>query len=166
MYSALQISDFFIRKGGVSPLKLQKLLYYSQVWYFVKSEKKLFSDDIGAWIYGPAIYDVWSNFRYMKRSSDIPTFRDNETQFDPNTIIHLEDVWNAYGQLTGGQLVDLTHSEKPWVISRQGYLDDQPSKKVIVIDKFTTSDYKLTHNLTIPLAQAPLNSIGDFHHIL
>ncbi|MCO7721944.1 DUF4065 domain-containing protein [Myroides odoratimimus] len=162
MYTALDISNFFISKGGVSPLKLQKLLYYSQVWYFVKKKNSLFSDNIGAWVYGPAIYNVWSNFRFMKRSSDIPKFRAKEINFPNNTLSHLEDVWNAYGHLTGAQLVDLTHSEKPWTISRQGYLDDQPSDKFITIDDYTTSDYQLTQNNTIPKAIMPLNALGSF----
>ena len=73
-YRALDVSSFFIKKG-VSPLKLQKLLYYSQLWFFVKNDKRLFDDRIQAWIYGPVVYDVWANFKFMKRSSIIPNNR-------------------------------------------------------------------------------------------
>ena len=54
------------KKMSVSPLKLQKLLYYSQAWsmVFFGRERQLFADVPQAWVNGPVypvIYDMWRN---------------------------------------------------------------------------------------------------------
>lgn len=161
--TALDISSFFIKKG-VSPLKLQKLLYYSQVWYFVKNKKLLFDDRIQAWIYGPVVYSVWSNFKYMKRSAIIPYNRANFTNLDSHLMIHLNDVWNSYGHLSGSDLVDLTHGDLPWKNSRKGLLNDQPSDKQVIIDDATTKDFVLDPHNNIPTVD-PRHSLGHYSNI-
>ncbi len=161
-YKAIDISSYFINKG-VTPLKIQKLLYYSQVWYFVKYGKKLFSDNLQAWIYGPVVYDVWNNFRFIKRSAFIPKSKINQNDFS-DIKDHLDDVWNAYGHLSGSQLVDLTHSELPWKNSRKGKLSSEPSNNSIIIDKYTTADFTLTNNYKIPKVNMP-STFGQFSNM-
>jgi len=140
-YNAIDIASFFIRKG-VSPLKLQKLLYYSQVWFFVTERRMLFQDTIRAWKFGPVVHQVWSEFKYMKRSSVIPQDRAKNVNLK-NVQGFLEEVWDAYGHLSSSNLVDLTHKEKPWQIARKGTKDGDPSKSLVVINVLTTSSYKL-----------------------
>jgi uncharacterized phage-associated protein len=159
-YSALDISSFFIKKG-VSPLKLQKLLYYSQVWFFVKKDCSFFQDRIKAWIYGPVIYDVWSDFKYMKRSSIIPISRASNTLLDDIAISHLDEVWSSYGHLSGSDLVDLTHNELPWKNSRKGLLNNEPSDNEVIIDKLTTADFHLNSENKIPFVVTK-NSLGNY----
>jgi len=162
-YAAKDVAPFFIKKG-VSPLKLQKLLYYSQVWTFVKSGNNLFTDDIKGWIYGPVVPDIWYRFRFMRRSDTIPQnnhFYNLDSDLDPITYNFLNDVWNSYGHLSGADLVDLTHKELPWNLSRLGLLSNQPSNNSVLIDYKTTVNYKLTISGEIPLADNP-KSIGQF----
>jgi len=159
-YRALDISSFFIKKG-VSPLKLQKLLYYSQLWFFVKNNKRLFNDRIQAWIYGPMVYDVWANFKFMKRSSIIPSNRAVNLDVDDITVNHLNDIWRSYGHLTGSDLVDLTHNDLPWKNSRKGLLSDQPSDKEVIINKDTTVDFALDSFNRIPVVNTQ-NTLGHY----
>lgn len=160
-YKALDIASFFIKKG-VSPLKLQKLLYYSQVWFFVKNKNKLFEDKISAWIFGPVVYDVWSNFKFVKRCSIIPESRANEASLNDVVLNHLEDVWKAYGHLSGSELVDLSHSELPWKNSRKGLLDNEPSDNEVIIDKSTTVDFILGLSDHIPTPKIEGKSLGRY----
>jgi uncharacterized phage-associated protein len=159
-YSALDISSFFIKKG-VSPLKLQKLLYYSQLWFFVKNDKMLFNDRIQAWIYGPVVYDVWANFKFMKRSSIIPISRANNLNLDDLTLNHLIDVWKSYGHLSGSDLVDLTHNDLPWKNSRKGLLSIQPGDKDVIINQNTTIDFTLDSHNRIPVVNTQ-NTLGHY----
>lgn len=159
-YTALDISSFFIKKS-ISPLKLQKLLYYSQVWFFVKNEQTIFNDKIKAWIYGPVVYDVWSAFKYMKRSSTIPIKRASNPVFEDSIIIHLENIWTSYGHLSGADLVDLTHNELPWKNSRKGLLKDDPSDNEVIIDKHTTANFFLDSQNKIPFVNKR-NSLGHY----
>ncbi|AIN73392.1 DUF4065 domain-containing protein [Flavobacterium psychrophilum] len=159
-YSALGISSFFIKKG-VSPLKLQKLLYYSQLWFFVKNDRMLFDNKIQAWIYGPVVYDVWANFKFMKRSSIIPSSRAVVLNLDDIIVNHLNDIWLSYGHLTGSDLVDLTHNDLPWKNSRKGLLGNQPSDKEVIINKDTTVDFTLDSYNRIPVVITQ-NTLGYF----
>lgn len=162
-YDAIQLTPAFIDKG-TSPLKLQKLLYYSQLWFYVKTGGRLFSDDIKAWIYGPVVRDVWNRYKIMRRSDIIPKtdyFTSDRVALHPDVEKHLNDVWDAYGHLSGADLVDLTHSELPWLHSRNGLLSNQPSDNQILINDYTTSDFSLDEHGNIPKAAHP-HSLGYF----
>ncbi|WP_116776680.1 Panacea domain-containing protein [Sphingobacterium corticibacter] len=150
--TANDIATYFVKKG-VSPLQLQKLLYYSQVWYLKKFDRRLFSDDIKAWVFGPVVTSIWSKFKVVRRNETIAPF----DHFYPCPTLlpqvvndHLDNVWSSYGHLTGSQLVDLTHSELPWKMSRIGLLDNQPSDNIIVLNSATIKDYNLDLNGQIP----------------
>ncbi|MGH2922383.1 MAG: Panacea domain-containing protein, partial [Gaiellaceae bacterium] len=43
--------------------KLQKLLYYCQVWHLVWEGKPLFSERIEAWSNGPVVRDIYDAHR-------------------------------------------------------------------------------------------------------
>jgi uncharacterized phage-associated protein len=162
--TANDIAPFFIKKG-VSPLKLQKLLYYSQVWYFKKTGVKLFTDSIKAWVYGPVVRDIWNKFRFVKRNdliAQLSHFYPQQTFLPQDIVDHLNDVWQSYGHLSGSNLVDLTHGETPWKSSRLGLLDNQPSDKDVIIDACTTNDYKLDHLGRIPIIKSS-DTLGLFH---
>lgn len=160
-FNAKQIASYFVKKG-VSPLKLQKLLYYSQLWFFVKNRTKLFGDEIKAWVYGPVVYDVWDTFRYVKRNSIIPQNRLSDIEINDNEVLkHLNQVWNAYGHLSGSELVDLTHQDPPWTTSRKGYLNSQPSSQEVKINSVTTSEFNLDYLGNIPIVEKS-NSLGNY----
>lgn len=159
--NVFSVASFFVQKG-VSPLQLQKLLYYSQVWFFVKNDKKLFNDQIKAWIYGPVVPKVWQTFKYMRRTDQIPTDRLSNFQVDSDLIDHLDQIWKSYGHLSGSQLVDLTHNELPWRTSRTGLLDNQPSITPVIINKKTTINYRIDKNGNIPIVSIKDKSLGIY----
>lgn len=154
--TADDIAPFFVRKG-VSPLKLQKLLYYSQVWFVKRYNTKLFVDPIKAWVFGPVVYPVWNKFKVVRRNDIIAPFSHfypDPTILSSNTTQHLEDIWNSYGHLSGSELVDLTHTELPWKMSRNGLLDNQPSDNNIILNSDTLSEYQLDSFGNIPYVQS------------
>ena len=157
--NVLNTASFFVKKG-VSPLQLQKLLYYAQVWFFVKHGNRLFFSDIKAWKYGPVVPEIWQLFRFIRRTDGIP--RNKLDDYNPPSAFtsHLQEVWDAYGHLSGSQLVDLTHSELPWKLSRIGLLSDQPSSKPVIISKRTTREFILDHG-KIPFIPAT-SSRGEY----
>jgi len=159
--NALYVSSFYIKKG-VTPLKLQKLLYYSQVWYFKRFKNKLFEDKIEGWMHGPVVRSIWENFRYIKRSDIIPSYKAVEVEYDFYTQNLLEEVWNAYGHLLGSELIDLTHKEKPWLLSRQNIPTGVYGNNEVFVNEFTLSDYHFDVFDKIPKASKNYNSIGTF----
>ena len=158
---AIDISSFFIDKG-VTPLKLQKLLFYSQVWYFIKHKELLFNDEIQAWVLGPVVPNVWQNFRFMRRGDVINKRHVKHNIEDVHISSHLNEIWKIYGGYTGLELVDLTHDEKLWIDSRGGIPEAQNSKAIIVIDQNTTSYLELHNDGAIPNVTKEVKGIARF----
>lgn len=163
MYTALQISSHFIKKG-VSPLKLQKLLFYAQVWFYAKTGKKLFVDNIEAWVLGPVVPSVWQQYRHMRRGDEI-----NDRKADYSAVLsddihaHLDEIWRAYGKFTGVELVDITHAENLWVDARAGLEDHINSKNIIFINDNILDDFKLDRYGYIPAADKKSPGYGQIN---
>lgn len=139
------VADYFIYKSKfddknrstVSPLKLQKLIYYAQAWYSTFNQgKKLFNDEIEAWVHGPVVPTIYHEFKQFgyndisKNITNIPNSiqRSNEIQ----TV--LDVVWNMYGQMDAKALEKLTHSEEPWQKARGKLSPYQLSNAKISVD--------------------------------
>ncbi|WP_341737736.1 type II toxin-antitoxin system antitoxin SocA domain-containing protein [Microcoleus sp. CAWBG640] len=136
MKSAIEIAGYFLcrvdREVGdtISLLKLQKLVYYAQAWSLVFRSQPLFYQDIEAWVSGPVVRDVWHEYEAYKYS-DIPSPNNFNEEFDEDESEVLEEVWNAYGELSAKHLAELTHSEMPWLNARKGLETAEKSTNII-----------------------------------
>ena len=136
----IQIARYFVHqndkdKKGLSPLKLQKLLYYAQVWNLVKLGRPIFKDDIQAWVHGPAIPHVWGSFRDYNFSIEHPEITDEMFgSLLPEEKEVLDMVWNVYGKYDGKYLEMLSHNEEPWQEARRGIETEVPSRNIISPD--------------------------------
>lgn len=148
-----------LQKGlEVSPLKLQKLLYYAQAWHavFFKKENLLFEDQPQAWVNGPVYPAVFAQYRY-KNMRDPLSERDftvekdvegelkrlaKELSFSNDEVACLDSIITLYGAKSQDELVAITHSERPWAEARAGLLPFEASNNVISLD--TMYDYYKT----------------------
>ena len=48
---------------SISNLKLQKMLYFTWIEYYNKTQERLFNDPFWAWKLGPVVYDVYLSYR-------------------------------------------------------------------------------------------------------
>lgn len=130
------VANFFLniveRDAGstITPLKLQKILYYAQGYYLAKNNKALFKEEFEAWAHGPANPDIYDMYKeYGANAIDTPKIEDV-----PNYDEDLEDflcaIWDNFGIYDGKYLEELTHQETPWIEARKGY---QPGEKCNVI---------------------------------
>lgn len=67
MNKAIEIAEYIIKKYNemeveITNLRLQSLLFLLQKEFIKKNGKKLFSDEISAWNYGPIVENVYYNF--------------------------------------------------------------------------------------------------------
>ena len=95
----------------VDNLKLQKLLFYSQAVSLVLSGEPLFSEKIEAWDYGPVVPVIYK--KYKTYDAQIPK-SPSKTNAKPDELNWIDLALSYYGEMTGPQLITLTHSEKPW----------------------------------------------------
>ena len=124
-YSAIDIAKWFIvnNKFAAFPsrngnLTVQKLCYYAQAMYMaVNDGNPLFEDTIEAWVNGPVVKTVYEEFRY-RNLSEVVLMEQCENKFrkfPPDVEKVLRVTNSVYGALTAPALVDLTHSEDPWL---------------------------------------------------
>src|SRR5262245_58299549 len=106
--SVFDVAAFIEQSLGVKleGWRLHKLVYYSQAWSLAWGDGPLFSEEIQAWKHGPVCPALWRNPNRMTEC-DAPDL--NEAQ-----IAVINAVLEAYGALSGRDLVTLTHQEKPW----------------------------------------------------
>ncbi len=130
----IDIAKYILSKTKCTQLKLQKLVYLCFADYLCDTDKKLFTDAIYAFKYGPVIDTVYK--RYKKYGykpieeenqdidvtvSEMPAksrilFAEDGTE----KIISIDTTLKKYGHLTAGQLVELTHREStPWTMTRR-----------------------------------------------
>jgi uncharacterized phage-associated protein len=135
MRSAFDIASYLLSKsrevciGSITPLKLQKLLYYSQAWSLVLRKKRLFREDLEAWIHGPVVPHVYQIFKRYGFLELLSPFSTESLELDETRI--LDEVLKTYGMRSAKFLENLSHSEYPWVRAREGLSPIQKSRKKI-----------------------------------
>lgn len=132
-YSAIAVANAFIRKAkekdikDITPMKLQKLVFYAHAWSLVMSNKPLVNDKVFAWTYGPVFESIYHEFKgygstnitkpgtelllndnvnsILKAKYVAPDIPDN----DELTESIIDGVLDAYGDQSAIALSNLTH---------------------------------------------------------
>lgn len=127
---------FFINKQKdnkkvINHKKLQKLTYYTQAWNLAINNKKIFDNNIEAWVNWPVVpelYRKYRNYWYMNISTDE---KFNKDLFNKNELKVLEDVYKIYWNQDSDYLVWLTHTERPWLEARWELEESEASNNKI-----------------------------------
>ncbi|MBD5508372.1 MAG: DUF4065 domain-containing protein [Lachnospiraceae bacterium] len=129
------IAYVFEKLEEVTPLMLQKLLYFIQGVYSALYGRPIFTEDCRAWIHGPVypeVYDLFRDFKYNPiddaRFALLEGTADALTE-DEKKVIDL--VVNTFGMYGGKVLERITHNEDPWKNARKGYGDSIPSSEIL-----------------------------------
>ena len=139
-----------IIKGlSISPLKLQKLLYYVQAWYmvFYGKENNPFEDKPQAWVNGPVYPEIY--YAYKDKTPNMcdhlqaSDFCEGAPEHAMGSLMErlngldielLESIILLYGSKSQNDLIFITHSEKPWVEAREGLKPYERSSKELSLD--------------------------------
>ena len=121
--------------GEVTPLALQKLLYYSQGFYKTFYNEFLFNDDCEAWVHGPVYKDIY--FKY--RDYGYNPIKDEKIEFENINLTEgeeelLDSIINNFGCYSAKTLEKMTHSERPWRLTRKNLRPEENSDKIIKKD--------------------------------
>lgn len=132
-YKAIDIAEYFIYLSskdpidedenknpifeGITNLKLQKILYFAQAYFMVKTSQPLFEEKIEAWKYGPVVREVYAKY---KENGSSPIFnKENNFKLSIEDQRLMEAVWEIFGKHSASKLVDIVHHQAPWVDSYQ-----------------------------------------------
>jgi uncharacterized phage-associated protein len=126
MATAFDVAHYVLTKRGpMSAMKLQKLVFYAQAWSLVWDDKPLFTNRIEAWANGPVVRDLYAAHRgkYDVSAGDIQPSRADA--LDKEQIETIDTVMRAYGDKSAQWLSKQTHSEAPWIEARNGLADSE-----------------------------------------
>ena len=129
------IAYIFEKLEEVTPLMLQKLLYFIQGVYSALYKRPIFEEDCRAWVHGPVYPEVYELFRDFKYNPiDDARFAlvegtGDALSNDEKRVIDL--VVNTFGMYGGKVLERITHNETPWMEARKGYGDSIPSSELL-----------------------------------
>jgi uncharacterized phage-associated protein len=126
LLNAHEVAQYFLscsdeRHEGVSNMKLQKLLYYSQGFHLAMHGcDPLFKESIEAWGHGPVVRPVYETYRPCGKSSIKVHDPIDPHDYPPEIREILDCVYRVYGGLTASRLRNMTHEEAPWVCTMRG----------------------------------------------
>jgi uncharacterized phage-associated protein len=114
--TVFDVAQYILKRyGSLEAMKLQKLVFYSQAWRVVQSGLPLFDEPIKAWKMGPVVGTLWYRHKGWRHVTPehIGSGQADVLSDDEATLI--DSVMDFYGRLSGDELSELTHDERPWV---------------------------------------------------
>lgn len=134
-YKAKSIANAFLtlanRDGeNVDPLKLQKLMYFANGYYYAEKDIPLINEYFEAWDYGPVVPTVYYEFKEygdkpIKRFAYTFDYKSGRVIAAPQPVGDQDAenviawVWDNYKSFSGVELSNMTHKDKsPWHYAR------------------------------------------------
>ncbi len=140
------------RMGDITPLALQKILYYIQGFSLALYNREMFNDRCEAWVHGPVYREIYDRFAYYSYNSI------DSSEFDEYKNINLneeeqklvDEISNDFGCYSGKTLEKMTHYSLPWTNAREGIDENEASNKEILESDMTDyfKDVILKYNIT------------------
>lgn len=136
------IANYFLglaerNEKSITPMKIQKLVYFAHGWHWAIKNEPLVDEDIQAWRFGPVIYSLYREFKEfgdqaitrrainMRVNPENNELEKHEPEIDRKDNLNelLEKIWEVYGEYSAAQLSNMTHEKgSPWdqVVSKCG----------------------------------------------
>ena len=115
----------------ITPLALQKALYYIQGFHFAFYRTFLFPEDCQAWTHGPVYRDIYFRYRDYRFDPIEKTTTFDTSVFSASEKAICDSVINNLCCYSGKILERFTHNEAPWLTTRGDLPDSAPSDRII-----------------------------------
>lgn len=136
----------------ITPLAIQKALYYIQGFYFAFHKTFLFTEDCQAWVHGPVYRDIYLRYRDYRFDPIKKAAEFDASVFSSGEKAIYDSVINYICCYSGKVLERFTHNESPWLTARGDLPITAPSDRII--DKSLIGDYfsevKVKYNMVNP----------------
>ena len=132
-YSAKAVANYFLERymdEGITPLKIQKLVYIAHGWHLALEQKPLVNDEYAeAWQFGPVFASLYHEFKHIGREPILElateTYLDQDgkpktktprvREDDKDVRDILDRIWEVYGGYSASQLSAMCHrQDSPW----------------------------------------------------
>lgn len=115
----------------ITPLALQKLLYYVHGFYYAFNEEFLFEEDCQAWVHGPVYPEVYQKYKDYKFDPIKQSAEPEDLGLTSSETAIFDSVAKNLSCYSGKVLEEFTHSETPWSKARGNLLNFEPSTETI-----------------------------------
>lgn len=115
----------------ITPLALQKLLYYVQGFYYAFNEEFLFEEDCQAWVHGPVYPEVYQKYKDYKFDPIKQSSEPVDLGLTSSETAIFDSVAKNLSCYSGKVLEEFTHSETPWLKARENLLNYEPTTRRI-----------------------------------
>ena len=124
-HDARSVTNYLIQKSVagnslLTPLQLNKIVYFCHGWMLGISSRPLFWQYVEAWRLGPVVADVYHSLKYFggERVSTLVHAPRRETNFSAQEQAVMDRIYAHYSQFDGIQLSTMTHEPgTPWDIT-------------------------------------------------
>lgn len=115
----------------ITPLALQKALYYIQGFYYAFYKTYFFSEECEAWVHGPVYRDIYFRYRDYRFDPIVGSDEFDDSRFSSAEKAILDSVIKHICCYSGKVLECFTHSELPWLSARGELPADVVSDRII-----------------------------------
>ncbi|MEG2273229.1 MAG: DUF4065 domain-containing protein [Acinetobacter sp.] len=155
-YSAIAVANAFIERAkkqnitDLTPMKLQKLVFFAHAWSLAASNNPLIKDKVLAWRYGPVIESVYHEFKSYGSNNITKPGTELIWSDDPDDIVKakfsapmipksddyansiIDVVLDVYGDKSAVFLSNLTHEKgSAWDVTKEHHHDGSSKGYVI-----------------------------------
>lgn len=163
------VKYLLIHCAEITPMALQKLLYYAQGFYKAFNGEYLFADDCEAWVHGP----VYRNIYYKYKDHGYNPIEENTFEYGSIELTETEEeildsIITNFGCYSGKILERMTHIETPWRVTRKGLGDQEGSDRIIakelIADYFSGIKAKYNMLNTSDIKDYSMDLFGKLYH--
>ena len=140
----------FAENISVSPMKLQKLMYFVSCEYAKDLGTDLLSENFAVWQYGPVLPTVYNEFKSFGRNPITSYAKDATGESYAYTEIDclreiIDKVWNSFKYKNGIELSNITHEDgSGWSVAfagRRPTITTQEMRADNTYDKYMLARY-------------------------
>lgn len=136
--NSYKLADYLIceareRGENLTPLKLQKLMFYADAWHMALYDDPITDEQFQAWVHGPVALSQYYRFRDYKWRPI--TAEIDRPDFDEGLRAHLNEIVDVFGSESAVALEIMTHQEAPWQEARGDIPTDEPCSNCISKDR-------------------------------
>lgn len=145
-YSSKAVANSFLdiakeSKSNLTPMQLQKLVYFAHGWSLALFNEPLIAESIQAWKFGPVIPSLYHEFKHYGSGAiaepatelDLEEFEFVEPKLPDDNRLKalLKKIWGVYSKYDGLKLSALTHlPNTPWAQLNTKSVDDERDKVI------------------------------------
>jgi uncharacterized phage-associated protein len=106
----------------ISPMKMQKLIYYAQAWYYLLNNEPLIDEHFSRWQYGPVIPSLYHELKYYGANDITSKIVNFEFGYNDGIVVepiikddligrYLDKILEVYGPYSAQELSNMTHQK-------------------------------------------------------